>query len=463
MPRRLSYYWVALGLLSGVASLSAICWGQDVNLSIKQRVPALGSARSNPIDAAPKETLAVRAVVAGEVVAAIFIYDEVGDLVAKNNEEDSSAFEWEVPAVGKYTIVIYNNADTALDYVITKVPPAPIRAPDTAKPSYAVVPVFWATTRNLAGRRPVKFDSELSTEKTTTYGVSQVSIPRDHLMGNLEGPSILKLEFRADPEKHIVLLSSEVSTAARFFADLSKITNRTDEKQALVFVHGFNTTFDDGIRRTAQLSYDLGFKGPAISFSWPSQGELGPVSYNKDRRNAELSAGNLRQFLHDVVLKAGVARVNVIAHSMGSFALVQALANAGAEGTTIQQVALVAPDIDAEVFRQLADQFKKASPHTTLYASSRDFALTASQQYSGYPRAGQGAPNIVVVNGIDTVDASSVDTSLIGVRHQYYADNSQILSDLFWLFKGHPADKRFGLRAAHARGGLYWIFNPTAR
>lgn len=434
-----------------------------MKLSIQQKVPALGSARSTPIDAAPKETLAVRAVVAGEVVAAIFIYNEADELVAKNNEEDSSTFEWEVPAAGKYTIVIYNNADTPLDYIITKIPPAPVRAADTGEPSYAVVPVFWATTRNLAGRRPVKFDSELSSEGITTYGVSHVSIPRDHLMGNLEGPSILKLEFRADPEKHIVLLSSEVSTAAAFFADLSKITNRTDEKQALVFVHGFNTTFDNSIRRTAQLSYDLGFKGPAISFSWPSQGELGAVSYNKDRRNAELSAENLRQFLHDVVLKAGVAQVKVIAHSMGTFALVQALATASAEGTPIQQVALVAPDIDAEVFRQLADKFKKASSHTTIYASSRDLALMASQQYSGYPRAGQGAPNIVVVKGIDTVDASSVDTSLIGVRHQYYADNSQILSDLFWLFKGQPADKRFGLRAAHANGGLYWIFTPTAR
>src|SRR5262249_31372721 len=149
----------------------------------------------------------------------------------------------------------------------------------------------------LASRRPVKLENELAEERTVSYGVSKVSIPRDHRMGDLEGPSIFRLEFRSDPEKHIVVLDSQVVDAAHFFSDVSASAQRPDEKSALLFVHSFNTSFEGAIMRTAQISYDLGFNGPAVLFSWLSQGQLGAISYNKDRRNAELSI----QALHDLI------------------------------------------------------------------------------------------------------------------------------------------------------------------
>jgi hypothetical protein len=65
--------------------------------------------------------------------------------------------------------------------------------------------------------------------------------------------------------------------------------------------------------------------------------------------------------------------------------------------------------------------------------------------------------------GIETVDASNVDTSLAGLRHQYYGDASQTLADVFAFLGGTPASKRFGLRPARASGGEYWIFAPVAR
>jgi esterase/lipase superfamily enzyme len=209
-----------------------------------------------------------------------------------------------------------------------------------------------------------------------------------------------------------------------------------------VFVHGYNVAFDDAVRRTAQLSYDLGFKGPAVAFSWPSQAAL--TGYNRDARNVELSAESLRSVLTDLATRANVKRIHVIAHSMGNRAL-------------------VAPDIDAELFRRLARQFPSSVGPVTLYASSRDAALIASQKLAGYPRAGQGGQDIVVVPGLDTVDASAVDTSLTGLNHSYYADASQMLSDLFAFFKGNPASKRFGLRAAQGKDGAYWVFAPAAR
>jgi esterase/lipase superfamily enzyme len=282
-------------------------------------------------------------------------------------------------------------------------------------------------------------------------------------MGRLEGPSIVRLEFREDPEKHVAIVTSQVSTPGAFFADVGRYALRSDQKDALVFIHGFNTRFEDAVRRTAQIAYDLGFQGPALTFSWPSQGNLGMQSYNKDRRNAELSADRLRDVLLDLSRKANINRIHVIAHSMGNLVLTQALAAMANEKSNVRQIALLAPDIDTEIFRRLAKEFTRSAAHITLYASSRDVALIASQEIAGYPRAGQGGANLVLMPGIDSIDASNVDTSLVGVGHQYYADNSQILSDLYWLFRGNTPDKRFGLRPARAKDGAYWIFAPVAR
>jgi esterase/lipase superfamily enzyme len=56
--------------------------------------------------------------------------------------------------------------------------------------------------------------------------------------------------------------------------------NKSGKKSAFIFVHGYNVTFEDAARRTAQMSYDLSFDGAPVFYSWPSQGSLG--DYLKD-------------------------------------------------------------------------------------------------------------------------------------------------------------------------------------
>jgi hypothetical protein len=82
---------------------------------------------------------------------------------------------------------------------------------------------------------------------------------------------------------------------------------------------------------------------------------------------------------------------------------------------------------------------------------------------SGYTRAGEGGRDVLVVPGIDTVDASSVETSAFGLGHSYYADNSTILSDVFGLIRGRRPDERFGLEKQTSPAGSYWRFRPAAR
>lgn len=328
-----------------------------------------------------------------------------------------------------------------------------------AEPEFAVVHTFFATDRNLTGRtRP---DEMFGTDRSSlTYGTCEVSIPRDHRMGALESPSIWRLEFREDPSKHVVVLSTAISSKDEFFTDVATRVRASPKSRAFLFVHGYNVTFEDAARRTAQISYDLAFEGAPVFYSWPSQGTT--PAYMVDEQSIEWAQANLRRFLEDFFTRSDAQNVYLIAHSMGNRALTRAVASLLNDRPDLRkrlkEVILAAPDIDADVFkRDIAPALTAAGRPITLYASSEDLALVASKKVHGYPRAGDSGQGLVVVAGIETVDATATDTSLLG--HSYFAETRSVLSDIFNLVQnGQRADQRFGLRPMDTQAGRYWIF-----
>jgi esterase/lipase superfamily enzyme len=292
-------------------------------------------------------------------------------------------------------------------------------------------------------------------------GACTVSIPRDHRMGELESPSILRFEVRYDPEKHVTLLSVDPQPADEFYRAMQAGVARSSSKSAFVFVHGYNVTFDDAVRRTAQIAHDLGFDGVPIAYSWPSQGKL--PAYTIDENNVEWTVPHLEQFLVDVAERSGAEHVHLVAHSMGNRALTSALRLLAYKNPSqrplFNEVLLTAPDIDADVFRRdIVPTITKTARRVTLYASSNDEALALSKQVHGYPRAGDTGLNLVVVPGIDTIDVSAVDTSLLG--HAYYASNDTVLADIFdLLHAATPPDKRRWLRGELLGTLRYWVFD----
>lgn len=127
-----------------------------------------------------------------------------------------------------------------------------------------------------------------------------------------------------------------------------------------------------------------------------------------------------------------------------------------------KEIILAAPDIDADVFRnEIAPQLISMPSKTTLYASSRDEALIYSKRVNGSARAGESGSGLVVLSGIETIDASEADTSLFWrLGHSYIADSYTLLADLFQLIEqGMRAAKRFNLEAVQANGVIpYWRF-----
>ena len=120
-------------------------------------------------------------------------------------------------------------------------------------------------------------------DQTLHYGTARVSIPRDHRMGELESPSFWRLEFRPNPDKHVMLLSVDPSTRDGFYAALSELQASEGNARKLVFVHGYNVSFDDAARRAAQISYDIGFTGQPMAFSWPSRAASPPNRASRSR------------------------------------------------------------------------------------------------------------------------------------------------------------------------------------
>jgi esterase/lipase superfamily enzyme len=326
-------------------------------------------------------------------------------------------------------------------------------------PGHAVMKVFFATDRDLSGdRHPARLFG--SARGQLRYGSCEVSIPREHRMGDLETPSLLRLEFGPDPERHVVLLSAEIADRDSYMAELRRTVDAAGERSALLYIHGYRTTFEDAARRTGQLAYDLGFRGVPAFYSWPSQGKLS--GYIVDESNVEWTQADLAAFLADFLQQSEAEHVYLIAHSMGNRAMTKATASVIAArpelAARIREIILAAPDIDADVFRQQLLPALAGVPNPlTLYASSDDSALRVSKAMHGYARAGESGAGLVVAKGVETIDASGVDTSFI--RHSYFAEQRSALSDMYYLIEQQTrAAERFGLQAVEGATGRYWTF-----
>jgi esterase/lipase superfamily enzyme len=308
------------------------------------------------------------------------------------------------------------------------------------------VPVYYATDRAREG------DSYTSGRGPLEFGRVDVSIPDERKMGELPKPSCWRLEFRPDPVKHVILLG---------VTPLSLEDWKTGARaaQALVFIHGYNVSFEDGALRAAQFAVDLNFEGTAMLYSWPSEGKT--LRYLVDEGNAIWTVDDFEIFLKTVLAESGFSRVHIVAHSMGNRVVTEGLrrldpATLPPASAELVEAVFAAPDVDAQTFRKFAARFHQRANRMTLYASTRDAALGLSQKMHRYPRAGDLRDGMVVVEGLDSIDASAVDTSLVG--HSYFGDNRSIISDLFNLIRGVEAgaDRHVLKECVGPDGAKYW-------
>lgn len=333
---------------------------------------------------------------------------------------------------------------------------------DTSAVSFtnAVVKVYYATNRNIVS---TKSPNELyGTERSNIkYGECVVSIPRDHRMGVIERPSIWRLELKEDLTKHIALRKISVTSKGSFFRSIKSRTGNSKRRTAFIFIHGYNVSFPEAALTTAQLAYDLGFDGLPVFYSWPSKGSY--LSYPADEATSEACQESFRNFLKDFISNSGVQDVFIIAHSMGNRILTRALTAERADGqlfrSSLREIILAAPDIDKDLFKQdLAPKLVKIGRPITLYVSSTDRALIASSSFhGGVARAGDVRGGVLGLSGLETIDATNINTSLVG--HSYFADTRSLISDIFNLVNnGLRPSFRPGLQEVKLEDLTHWVF-----
>jgi esterase/lipase superfamily enzyme len=317
---------------------------------------------------------------------------------------------------------------------------------------YATVKV-----RDIA-RRPAEYYGTRS--GGLEYGRCEVTVPKLRELGSLpRPPSVWVFRGAEDPARHLVLQEVHpYDDPEVFVAELREHTVTRGEDELLVYVHGYNTSFEDAALRAAQLAVDLQMTGPPVFFSWPSHANA--ARYTFDETNALASDTYLREFLETLVRQCGAKKIHLLAHSMGNIVLTDALREltrdlSSEERAIVHEVVLAAPDIDRRVFlREIAPAIAP-NHHVTLYVSAKDVALGTSRRFHDHQRAGDARPQITLFEGIDTIDASFVDTSKLG--HSYYSEQVPVLFDLLQLFKnGYPPAERPSLEKLNDGGRSYW-------
>ncbi len=317
--------------------------------------------------------------------------------------------------------------------------------------------VFFATNREPATGPEATKDPDLffgDERGDLTYGTCEVSIPYRRTPGTLPEPSILKLEFTQDPAKHVVLMEIERLPDAEFWKALRATVEASPNRQLMLFVHGYCATFRDAARRTAQMAYDMNYQGPSMFFSWPAgsdaEGFSQRANYLKDLRRAEESDEDLIALIEQLGRLSGAKKIHVVAHSMGSFVLTEALKTlddrmdqSTKRPLLFDQIAMAAPDLNAKEF--VVTSGKRVRPfgrRLTVYASKHDKALKLSRTVNGFEPLGllndfskQGA----ISSLYELVDASPAKAGWFDSGHVYYGDMPEMLLDLAHVFRGVPA------------------------
>jgi esterase/lipase superfamily enzyme len=380
--------------------------------------------------------------------------------------------------------------------VATPVPtPLPTRTPTptptpaatarpTATPTPPSVSIEYATNRVQVGATlspRSTFGESYAGPKQLTYGSTLVAIDRDFSIpvpntGN-EFRDFVESLVAPDPLKNVQIIAITKLGDSAFLSRLESGRGHR-AKKVLLFIHGFNVSFDDGIKAAAVLKRVSGYDGKVMLFSWPAQKVHDPFgalqTYATNGEMAAKSVGDLA-----VVLKQLAQRnldIQILAHSMGNRVLLQALEEIQqSSDETLKAryrkayVALVAADVrrtDAcATFGRLA-----GFVHFANVVSGRDAALIFAYGQDSLHRLGESAASALrlhrlgegATNSLVLTDPSgfTLDASTSQANppwHGYLWDNRLLADQVIRLAQG-MRDLR---TASKTDIPGYYVFNGT--
>ena len=276
-------------------------------------------------------------------------------------------------------------------------------------------------------------------------------------------------------------------------AEIARRLAIAQRKEVVLFVHGYNTSFEGAALTMGELCHFLGRDFVCGIFTWPAGGHRGILfGYDVDRESAEYAVEDLVKAIRIVGRTPGVERVHLIAHSRGTDTLASALAQLSAEAYMLRSspdrefhianVVLVAPDLDGDVaitkiFKVFSDPDlpfgEKAEPaallppapglRVTLYVSPDDKAIaTASWLFGSIARLGRidaamlTPEQITAIGMLRAVDIIQVRGTTDFFGHSYFKSNPQVSADIIALL-------RYGLKPNEPGRPLEEVTRPFWR
>jgi len=236
-----------------------------------------------------------------------------------------------------------------------------------------------------------------------------------------------------------------------------------DRNDTLVFIHGFNVSFNGALEAAAVLARDLVIEERPVNivlFSWPSDGAAVPLmSYYSDREDARASGPAVaRAFLklQEYLLALNETdycqrRLHLLTHSMGGYVLRQALQSLIAKDPrglirTFDQILLAAPDEDDDAFER-EDKLKllpRLGRQVTVYFNPNDKGLIVSDKTKSNPdRLGSDGPRMVdlIPKKVVLVDCRHVAKHADKfVEHSYYIRSRAVNGDIVAVLNGQEPE-----------------------
>lgn len=283
--------------------------------------------------------------------------------------------------------------------------------------------IFVATTRRQSIDQPrTVYGGDRSAN--VAYASVDITVPRIHETGRIERA---KGRAPADPAKHFTARSVSFYKEPEQFAraiDASIVENK--DRRVLVFVHGFNNGFDDGVYRITQIVNDAQYSGTPVLFSWASSARTTGYLYDKESANA--ARDDLEATLR-MLAKSKATSIDILAHSMGTWVTMETLRQLAIRGDRdlggkLGNVVLASPDIDVDVFKKQMLRYGTPKRPFVVLLSDDDRALQLSTFISGdKPRVGDYADAADLASyGVivaDLTQARSGDR----LNHAKFADN----------------------------------------
>ncbi len=275
-----------------------------------------------------------------------------------------------------------------------------------------------------------------------------ISVPPGRPQGSVATP-----DREIDPNTQFLAKGRNIYTSiGDFRRDLSRaLGSRGGLREAVIYVHGFNNTFDEGVLRITQLSEDFRFPGVALHYSWPSAANV--LNYAYDRDSVLFGRDGLNQLISEVQA-AGAQSIVLVAHSVGSQLTMEvlrdrAIAIPGSVARDFAGIVLISPDIDVQLFRRQAKRIGPLPEAFGIFVSKKDRALQLSARLTGQ-RNRLGTSSAAAVSDLDVTLVDVTEFSK-GAGH-FTAGDSPLLIAIFGG-AGNLA-KAFSADSAGSVGGL---------